>query len=216
MKWPAFIIAMLPLLPDAAIAKSNPPQITWDWFNAAEVYKRYPRRTNTDLKIAAHYHRMAAEKGNASSAYKLGEMYENGMGVSQDYKIALRWFQAAADSGDRYGEFRVGYFYQKGLGVPRDALTARYWYERSALQDNEWAFHMLAFMFADGEGVEKDIPLARKYFEMSLPRTNDHWAKWKLAILIEDSDPRRARRLLHESAAQGNAEAGKLLHEKGW
>lgn len=209
-------IAILALVLNPAVAKTNPPQITWDWFNTAEVYKRYPRRTRADLLISAHYHRMAAERGNASSAYKLGEMYENGMGVSQDYQAALKWYLASADSGDKYGEFRVGFFYQKGLGVPQDMLMARYWYERSAQRNNEWAYHMLAFMFADGDGVEKNVSLARKYFELSLPRTNDHWAKWKLATLIEEGDPQRAKRLLRESASQGNTQAGELLRQKDW
>lgn len=216
MKLALLLVATLTIIPSPVDAKSNPPQITWEWFGAAETYKRYPNRTRNDLLIAARYHRMAALKGNTSSAYKLAEMYENGIGVNQDYKAALRWYQAAADGGDKHGEFRVGYFYQKGLAVPQDMLAARYWYERSARQDNEWAFHMLAFMFADGDGVEKDVSLARRYFEISLPRTDDHWAKWKLATLIEASDPRHARQLLRESAAQGNTQAADLLRQHGW
>jgi hypothetical protein len=159
---------------------------------------------------------LAANKGNAAAAYKLGEMYEHGVGIGKDYGEALKWYRAAADAGDKYGQFRLGWFCQQGLGIQRDMQQARLWYERSAAQNDEWAYHMLAFIYADGDGVERDVTLARRYFEISLPRTNDNWAKWKLAKLIEDSDPRRAKRLLMESSEGGNAQAGEELRRKGW
>ncbi|HEY4191428.1 MAG TPA: tetratricopeptide repeat protein [Mesorhizobium sp.] len=198
------------------VAGPNPSQISWEWFNVAETYKAYPRRTEADLRISAHYYALAANKGNAAAAYKLAEMYENGAGVAKDDDAALKWYRAAAVAGDKYGQFRVGWFYQHGLSTPKDMQQARLWYERSAKQDNEWAYHMLAFMLADGDGVGQDTALARTYFERSLPRTNDNWAKWKLAMLVEDSDPRRARQLLAESAAAGNVQAGEELRRKDW
>jgi uncharacterized protein len=81
---------------------------------------------------------------------------------------------------------------------------------------NEWAYHMLAFMYADGEGVRKDLKKARRYLERSLPRTRDNWAQFKLASLIAKDNPGRARRLLRQSAAAGNADAIKMLAERGW
>ena len=200
----------------ACVAGPGAPQTTWEWFHAAETYKAYPNRTDADLRIAARYYALAANKGNAAAAYKLGEMYENGAGVGKDYGTALTWYRAAADAGDKYGQFRVGWLHQQGLGTQRDMREARLWYERSAAQGDEWAYHMLAFMYADGDGVERDVALARRYFEISLPRTDDNWAKWKLATLIEASDPPRARQLLMESSAGGNVQAGEELRRKGW
>lgn len=200
----------------ACVAGPRPSQISWEWFHAAETYKAYPNRSDADLLTAAHYYELAASKGNSAAAYKLGEMFENGAGVGKDYDAALKWYRAAADAGDRYGQVRVGWFHQKGLGTPQDIQQALLWYQRSAQQDNEWAYHMLAFLYADGEGVDRDTVLARRYFEMSLPRTHDNWAQWKLAMLIKDSEPLRARRLLEESLAAGNPEAGEELRRNGW
>lgn len=199
------------LVPSLCIAQAKPPQVSWEWFNAAETYRNYARRSPNDLKIAAHYFRLAAEKGNAPAAYKLGEMYEKGEGVGKSNADAFAWYRKAADAGDRYGQFRVGYFYQKGMGVPLDPPEAARWYRLSAAQDNEWAYDMLAFMLADGQGVPKDEELARRYFEQSLPRTDDNWARWKLATLIMAKDPKRAKLLLQQSAAAGNPEASKAL-----
>lgn len=89
----------------------------------------------------------------------------------------------------------------------------RAWYEKAARQDNKWAYHMLAFMNADGNGAPKDAKRAEQYFEISLPKTNDPWAKWKLA-LVEKSDPKRSRTLLVEAAEQGNQQARDELRKK--
>ena len=207
------MIAML--APSVCLAQSKPAQITWDWFNAAEAYRHYARKSPGDLTIAAHYYRLAAEKGNAPAAYKLGEMYENGDGLAKSDADALIWYRKAADAGDKYGQFRVGWFYQKGLGDTVDLLEAARWYRLSAAQGNAWAYDMLAFMLADGQGVAKDEDLARRYFELSLPRTQDNWARWKLATLILATDPKRARLLLRQSAAAGNLQASTALQTLG-
>jgi TPR repeat protein len=199
-----------------ASAGDGPPQVTWDWYRAAEILRDNPDAHPDQLKVAANYHRMAAEKGNAASAYKLAEMYENNVGVRQNYQEALKWYLMAAKRGDKHAEFRLGVLHQKGLGTPPDPVAAISWYQRAAQKDNEWAYHMMAFMYADGEGVRRDARKAKAYFEKSLPRTKDHWAQFKLAALIERENPGRARKLLRQSAAAGNADAIVMLAEKGW
>jgi len=211
MRWIVLSSAMF--LCAAVAAHADPPQITWEWYNAAETYRNYKVKGKDDLRISAHYFRMAAEKGNSTAAYKLGEAYEEGIGLPKDPVQALDWYRRAASQGDKYAELRIGYFYQKGIVVARDPVTAVKWYRQSAGKDNIWAYHMLAFMLADGEGLPKDVKLARAYLEKSLPQTNDHWAKWKLAQLIGAEDPVRAKRLLQEASAAGNAQAAEELSQ---
>lgn len=190
----------------------NDVELAWEWFNAAETYRNYRVKGPDDLKISAHYFRLAANIGNASAAYKLGEAYENGVGVPQDPATALEWYRQSAAKGDKYAELRVGWFYHKGITLPADPKIAASWYRLAAEKDNIWAYHMLAFMLMDGEGVPKDLALARTYFERSLPQTDDHWAKWKLSLLLKENDPKRSQALLREAAAAGNPEAIKALN----
>jgi uncharacterized protein len=194
-------------------AKADPLQITWEWYNTAETYRNYKVKGKDDLRISARYFRMAAEKGNSTAAYKLGEAYEEGIGLPKDPVQALDWYRRAASQGDKYADLRIGYFYQKGIVVPRDPVAAVDWYRKSAAKENIWAYHMLAFMLADGEGLPKDVKLAKAYLEKSLPQTNDHWAKWKLARLIQAEDPARAKQLLKEASAAGNAQAADELQQ---
>jgi TPR repeat protein len=198
------------LLP-AAAALPEPARITWEWYNAAEIHQRQESRNKSDQRLVAHYFRLAAEKGNAAAAYKLGELYENGTGAAKDPLQAFYWYMRAAAQNDKHGQLKVGWCYQKGIAVQPDPKIAAIWYRLAADNDNIWGYHMLAFMLADGEGVTKDVALARRYFELSLPKTKDHWAKWKLAHLIAQENPTKAKALLKEAAAAGNAQAAAEL-----
>jgi TPR repeat protein len=197
-------------LAQAPLPRNN-VELAWEWFNAAETYRNYKVKGSDDLRISAHYLRLAANIGNASAAYKLGEAYENGVGVLQDPVIALQWYRQSAAKGDKYAELRVGWFYHKGITLQADPTIAAHWYRLAAEKDNVWAYHMLAFMLMDGEGVQQDRALAQRYFEKSLPQTQDHWAKLKLSILLKTSDPKRSKALLQEAAAAGNPDALKEL-----
>jgi uncharacterized protein len=199
------------LLPMAMAAFAEPPQITWEWYNAAETYRGLKARRPDDLRLSAHYFRLAAEKGNATAAFKLGELYETGQGLAKDPVQAFYWYMKSAARNDKHGQLKIGWCYQKGIGVQPDPKIAAIWYRLAAENDNIWGYHMLAFMLADGEGVTKDVEQARRYFKRSLPKTKDHWAKWKLAHLIAQDNPAKARALLKEAAAAGNAQAAEEL-----
>ncbi|AYD03218.1 tetratricopeptide repeat protein [Neorhizobium sp. NCHU2750] len=201
------------LLIAAGGASADSARITWEWYNAAEIHQGREAQGPGEQRLAAHYFRLAAEKGNATAAYKLGEIYENGWGVSPDPIQAFAWYMQAAARGDRYGQLKVGWCYQKGIAVQPDQKIAAIWYRIAAENGNIWGYHMLGFMLADGDGVVKDVALARRYFEMSLPKTRDHWAKWKLAHLIEEQEPARAKALLKEAAAAGNTQAAEELKQ---
>ncbi|WP_168990525.1 tetratricopeptide repeat protein [Aureimonas flava] len=184
------------------------PDVSWDWYKAGEVYLAY--RTPSP-ELSTRYFRKAAEAGNPSAQYKLGEHYEKGIGVPRSYREAYRWYRTAAETGDRYAEFKVGEFLENGRGTRRNLAEAARWYERAARQGNPWGYHMLGFMLAEGKGVPRDERLAARYLEISVRETGDDWAKWRLAKLIRRSDPARAMRLLDEAAASGNREARRDL-----
>lgn len=206
------------LLPSFAISgearESKPkvdPQRTWGWYNAAEAHENLLEKRRGDPRLVARYYRLAAENGNVTAAYKLGEIYENGLGLPADPVQAFFWYMKAAAQNNKHGQLKVGWCYQKGIAVQADPKIAAIWYQAAAENDNIWGYHMLAFLFADGEGVPQDAKLARRYFEASLPKTRDHWAKWRLAQLIAAEDPKRAKSLLEEAAAAGNAQAAEEL-----
>ena len=198
----------------APAAFADSARITWEWYNAAKIHQGRKLASPADRKLAAHYFRLAADKGNVAAAYKLGEIYETGQGLAPDPFHAFSWYMKAAARNDKHGQLKVGWCYQKGIAVAADPAIAAIWYRIAAENGNIWGYHMLAFMLADGEGMKKDEALARRYLELSLPKTKDHWAKWKLSHLVEAEDPMRARALLKEAAAAGNVQASDELKQK--
>ncbi|MGE7370295.1 tetratricopeptide repeat protein [Neorhizobium sp. NPDC001467] len=205
------VCSLVGLLVAAMPARSDQTTNSWEWFNAAEFYQEPGPGHGADPGRVARYFRIAAEKGNPVAAFKLGELYEHGTGVSKDPVQAFTWYMRSAARNDKHGQLKVGWCYQKGIGVQADPAIAAIWYRVSADNDNIWAYHMLAFMLADGEGVKKDVALARRYLERSLPKTKDHWAKWKLAHLLAEEDPKRAKALMKEAAAAGNRQAAEEI-----
>jgi hypothetical protein len=86
----------------------------------------------------------AADKGNADAAYRLGMLYEKGLGdnaisqailggpaehnptteLMQDYKKSATWYLQAAEQGDAAAQSALGRMYFSGNGVKADAKIA--------------------------------------------------------------------------------------------
>jgi hypothetical protein len=71
-----------------------------------------------DLKMAAHWLRMAAEQGNARSQFILRLMYHIGKGFSRNDELKIKWYRKAANQGDILAQHNLGGAYASGEGVP--------------------------------------------------------------------------------------------------
>ena len=47
---------------------------------------------------------MAAEKGNSTALYKLGQLYEDGTGVEKNINKAIYWYRKAASKNHYYAK----------------------------------------------------------------------------------------------------------------
>ena len=61
-----------------------------------------------------------ADTGDATCQFKLGEIYNNGEGVSQSYSKAVNWYLKAAEQGMADAQFELYIMYYWGFGVCRD------------------------------------------------------------------------------------------------
>ena len=73
-----------------------------------------------------------AEQGNAYAQYKLGDMYRNGVVVSQNNFKAVEWFRKSAEQGYTDAQYQLGYMYHNGIGVSKDHTKAAEWYSKAA------------------------------------------------------------------------------------
>ena len=56
----------------------------------------------------------AAELGKPSAMHFLGDLYENGVGVTQNYAKAAEWYRKAADQGEEVGQKALDRLKQEG------------------------------------------------------------------------------------------------------
>jgi TPR repeat protein len=92
---------------------------------------------------ALRFFRLAAEQGNASAQFELGNMHQFGEGVPQNYAEAAKWFRLAAEQGHTEAQLYLGNLHQNGLGVPKNDAEAVKWYRLAAEQGNASAQHEL-------------------------------------------------------------------------
>lgn len=88
-----------------------------------------------DVQTAADWFRQAAEQGDITSQYYLGQAYETGTGVPQDDVAAMAWYQKSASRGDIIasdGMVGMAGLYERGLGVPQDMTKAVAVYQQAA------------------------------------------------------------------------------------
>jgi TPR repeat protein len=113
----------------------------------------------------AECYRKAAEQGNASGQYHLGDCYMTGTGVPKDGAKAAEWYRKAAEQGEAMAQCQLSYCYEKGVGLPVDMTKAFEWCRKSAVQGFDFSQFELGRFYRDGLGVAVDIAQARLWFE---------------------------------------------------
>ena len=131
--------------------------------------------------------RQAAEQGDATAQFNLGNMYANGEGVPQDAAEAVRWYRLAAEQGDADAQFNLGVMYANGEGVPKDNAEAVRWYRLAAEQGLASAQFNLGSMCANGEGVLKDNAEAARWFRLAAEQ-GDADAQFNLGVRYDNGD----------------------------
>ena len=109
----------------------------------------------------------AAEQGNASAQFNLGNMYRLGEAVIQDDEEAVTWFRLASEQGHASAQFNLGLMYRDGKGVLKDDKEAVKWYQLAAAQGTAGAQYNLGYMYRYGNGVLQDDKEAVKWYQLA-------------------------------------------------
>ena len=65
-----------------------------------------------------------AQAGNAEAQYRLGIMYQNGLGTVHNPALAFRWMQKAAQQGHGLAHHGLGFMYLEGNCVDQSDSKA--------------------------------------------------------------------------------------------
>lgn len=104
-----------------------------------------------DLKKAAEYLEVAAQKGLKEAQYMAGKMYMGGHGADKDYEKALFWFKKADEQGHPEAAFEVAKFYGNGIVVIKNSTIADEYLQKAALLGNTNAIEALRMRKNHGE-----------------------------------------------------------------
>jgi len=147
----------------------------------------------------------AAALSHAEAEFRLGAMYEEGIGVDPDLSAALDWYRRAAEHGSQQAQFNLGHMYAKGQGVEKDEARAAHWYERAAERGNAYAQYTLGLLYLHGRGVERDLALAYAWltvaihnFNPNMFRDNANEERAKAEEMMSSAERQRAQEILDE------------------
>jgi uncharacterized protein len=92
------------------------------------------------------YLRQSAKLGDADAQFKLGVLYNEGIGVPEDESTAANWWKVSADNGDADGQSRYGFALLYGNGVDQNPQLAEHYFLQAFTQGNSVAAIGLGFV----------------------------------------------------------------------
>jgi TPR repeat protein len=108
-----------------------------------------------------------AEDGNPEAQYRLGMIYQNGLGKVKNLEYAKKYMSAAAQQNHAYAQHGLGVMYLYGEGVEKDESKALEWFRKAAEQGLSGSQMTLGMMYENGQGVEKNEVEARRWYKMA-------------------------------------------------
>lgn len=170
--------------------------------------------TARDKAILLYY--SASRQGDMVAARKLAALYLEGEGEVVNLNGAVALLEQIAASGDVTALLDLGDLFVKGEKAPIDARRAAEYYEQASEKGNLEALLRLGNLYRFGvEGMKPSPTKAIPYFEEAAD-FGDNTARKSLAqMLIAGEgfapDVARAKELLEDAVADGDAEAKAML-----
>ncbi len=134
---------------------------------------------------------------------------------SGDYATAIALFEPNAHQGNRDAQYAMGVAYYEGNGVNRDLDEALAWFRKAADSGHPTAMFNLGVAHWQGRGVEKSFAKAVDWWERAA-ELSDIPSQYNLGLAYyrgtgAEKDPAKAREWLGKAAAQGHADATRVL-----
>lgn len=124
---------------------------------------------NLDMKKLIN----AAENGDPSAQYVLGDCFEHGNQIQQSYTNAAIWYTKSSIQGYTNAQFKLGKFYAEGLGVEQSYFRAVELWELSAKKGDVVSMYNLGIAYYYGDDKFKaDLKKSLYWFETAC-KNND-------------------------------------------
>ena len=138
--------------------------LLWSGLASAEPGPRWESLPWSD-RIGAPWFESQARAGNVEAQYRLGEIYESGLGDREsDEAMAIAWYGKAAEQGHVQAAFRLGRLLERQSGQSDAAVAAYRQASRAGLPE---ATYNLARLRRDGVGVERNLRRAAELYRQA-------------------------------------------------
>ncbi|MBQ7734278.1 MAG: sel1 repeat family protein [Synergistaceae bacterium] len=107
--------------------------------------------------------REKAMAGDVVAQFKLGYIFERGLGVAKDDAEAFKWYSKAAGCGHPCAQFFIALMYNEGRGVEKNDFLAAKWLRRAAVRGNKEAQYLFGKKVYYGEGVTQNETAGLKW-----------------------------------------------------
>lgn len=161
----------------------------------------------------------AVELGYAEAQFKLGYMYQYGLGVKTNYIKALELYKKAATQNYIAALCNIGYMYENGLGVRKNSVKAVEWYFKGANLGDVTCQDNIGIHYEEGDGIGKNYSKALEYYRKSADKGYAK-AQYHLGCLYEEGkgvkkDISKAIEWYEKASGNGNDDAEEALKRLG-
>lgn len=241
LPWAAY--AQQPFLPDPGMGPGQPEAAPWTRQAPDDLLYEQGLAALTEgrYRDAANWFRQAGRYGHAAALYRVGALYEDGLGVAQSYQEAVGWYLKAADPEverelrepggpwwsyrrpvSKSAQYRLGELYAQGLGVKKDPKQAAAWFLRAG-DSAEAAIaetpdplprirYKLAELYETGNGIEADPERAATLY-LSLARAGSPYATDAAVQVAREMEAIPAFRIYEHLAGLGVARGQERMAE---
>ena len=158
-------------------------------------------------------------KANAYLEYRIGKMYQYGLGTEEDLREVVRWFGMASDKNHKHALYSLGMLHLHGKGVEQDDAEAYQLFLKSHEKGNPYASYELGKLYETGRGTESSMELAEECYRAAFlgflkmeKKSKDDTLWYRIGVMYLNGtgtlvDERKAEEYLLKSADYGNANA---------
>ena len=155
------------------------------------------------LEEAFSWFKRAADKDYPEAQFRLGELFEKGVGCQPDNEKAFYWFERAAQSGLPIAEYRTGLCYEHGVGCEEDLGKAKAYFKRAANSGYLDAMVDLGLYYCNNDDEKKGQRLFRRAADSGSTR-----AQFELGYLfLKKRDFPESGKWMKQAAENGHLEA---------
>ncbi len=116
---------------------------------------------------AMKWYERASQGGIVPATFRLGALYEKGLGAKKDIETARRYYMQAAEKGSAKAMHNLAVLDADGGGAGPNYKGAAQWFRKAAERGVADSQFNLGILYARGIGVEQNLAESYKWFSLA-------------------------------------------------